>query len=175
MSPTLNAALTQQVGPVTTDWPLWAVRKEDNTRTAVTLGEGLWRWRIQDIAQHNGESAAFDALVNGTLQYLSSRTDVNRLRIQAPERLDEDVRCTFVAEVYDASLTPTKDVDVLLSLTQRGGLTTEHNFAAKRTRHRLDRGPRQPPSRRVRLGGTVHARRRTLERNRHPRGSRGSG
>jgi len=130
VSPTLNAALTQQVGPVTTDWPLWAVRKEDNARTAVTLGEGLWRWRIQDIAQHNGESAAFDALVNGTLQYLSSRTDVNRLRIQAPERLDEDVRCTFVAEVYDASLTPTKDVDVLLSLTQRGGLATEHNFAA---------------------------------------------
>ena len=37
----------------------------------------------------------------------------------------------FVAEVYDASLTPTKDADVLLSLTQRGGLTTEHNFAAK--------------------------------------------
>ena len=130
VSPTLNATLTQQVGPVTTDWPLWAVRKEDNARTAVTLGEGLWRWRIQDVAQHNGESAAFDALVNGTLQYLSSRTDVNRLRIQAPERLDEDVRCTFVAEVYDASLTPTKNVDVLLSLTQRGGLTTEHNFAA---------------------------------------------
>ena len=131
VSPTLNAALTQQVGPVTTDWPLWAVRKEDNARTAVTLGEGLWRWRIQDIAQHNGESAAFDALVNGTLQYLSSRTDVNRLRIQAPERLDEDVRCTFVAEVYDASLTPTKDVDILLTLTQRGGLATEHNFAAQ--------------------------------------------
>ena len=130
VSPTLTAALTQQVGPVTTEWPLWAVRKEDNTRTAVTLGEGLWRWRIQDVAQHNGESVAFDALVNGTLQYLSSRTDVNRLRIQAPERLDEDVRCTFVAEVYDASLTPTKDVDVLLSLTQRGGLATEHNFAA---------------------------------------------
>ena len=62
----------------------------------------MWRWRIQDVAQHNGESAAFDALVNGTLQYLSSRTDVNRLRIQAPERLDEDVRCTFVPEVYDA-------------------------------------------------------------------------
>ena len=131
VSPTLTAALTQQVGPVTTEWPLWAVRKEDNARTAVTLGEGLWRWRIQDVAQHNGESMAFDALVNGTLQYLSSRTDVNRLRVQAPERLDEDVHCTFVAEVYDASLTPTKDVDVLLTLTQRGGLATEHNFAAK--------------------------------------------
>ena len=128
VSPTLTTALTQQVGPVTTEWPLWAVRKEDNARTAVTLGEGLWRWRIQDVAQHNGESVAFDALVNGTLQYLSSRTDVNRLRIQAPERLDEDVRCTFVAEVYDASLTPTKDVDVLLTLSQRGGLTIEHNF-----------------------------------------------
>lgn len=131
VSPTLTSALTQQVGPVTTDWPLWAVRKDDNSRTAVTLGEGLWRWRIQDVAQNSGDVVAFDALVNSTLQYLSSRTDVNRLRIQAPERLDEDVRCTFVAEVYDASLTPTKDVDVLLTLTNRGGLSTEHNFSSR--------------------------------------------
>ena len=128
LTPALVPALLQQVGPVATDWPLWAVREGDDRRVAVTLGEGLWRWRMQDLVRHDGESQAFDELVNRTLQYLSSRDDVKRLRISAPERIDEDVRCQWVAEVYDVSLSPTVDVDVSLTLTPRRGEATEHRF-----------------------------------------------
>ena len=130
LTPALVPALNQQVGPVATDWPLWAVKEGDNRRVAVTLGEGLWRWRMQDVVRHDGESQVFDDLVNRTLQYLSSRDDVRRLRISAPERLDEDVRCEFVAEVYDVSLSPTIDVDVELTLTPDGGEPTRHRFVA---------------------------------------------
>ena len=127
-TPALVSALTQQVGPVSTDWPLWAVREGDARRVAVTLGEGLWRWRMQDLVRHDGESVAFDDLVNRTLQYLSSRDDVKRLRVRVPERLDEDLRCEWVAEVYDASLSPTVDVEVTLELTKQNGQPTVHRF-----------------------------------------------
>ena len=127
-TPALVSALTQQVGPVSTDWPLWAVREGDARRVAVTLGEGLWRWRMQDLVRHDGESVAFDELVNRTLQYLSSRDDVKRLRVRVPERLDEDLRCEWVAEVYDASLSPTVDVEVTLELTKQNGQPTVHRF-----------------------------------------------
>jgi len=130
VTPALLTALNQKVGPVETDWPLWAVKESDRKRVAVTLGEGLWRWRMQDVARHDGESKVFDDLVNRTLQYLSSRDDVRRLRITAPERLDEDLRCLFVAEVYDVSLTPTVDVDVTLELNPRGNKPTSHRFVA---------------------------------------------
>ena len=127
-TPALVSALHQQVGPVDTDWPLWSVREGDARRVAVTLGEGLWRWRMQDVARHDGESMAFDALVNRTLQYLSSREDVKRLRVRAPERMDEDLRCQMTAEVYDASLSPTVDVEVTLELTRRNGAPTTYRF-----------------------------------------------
>ena len=127
-TPALVSALTQQVGPVSTDWPLWAVREGDARRVAVTLGEGLWRWRMQDLVRHDGESVAFDDLVNRTLQYLSSRDDVKRLRVRVPERLDEDLRCEWVVEVYDASLSPTVDVEVTLELTKQNGQPTVHRF-----------------------------------------------
>lgn len=127
-TPALVSALHQQVGPVNTDWPLWAVREGDSRRVAVTLGEGLWRWRMQDLVIHDGESAAFDELVNRTLQYLSSRDDVKRLRIRAPERMDEDLRCQLTAEVYDASLSPTINVEVSLELMRNDAEPTVHRF-----------------------------------------------
>ena len=83
---------------------------------------------MQDLIRHDGESKAFDELVNRTLQYLSSRDDVNRLRIAGPERIDEDLRCQFVAEVYDASLSPTTEADVSLDLVDSNGSTTRHRF-----------------------------------------------
>lgn len=128
VTPALRVALSQKVGPVDTGWPLWAVCEHDGQRVASTLGEGLWRWRIQDLAQHDGTSLVFDELVNHTLQYLSSRDDVKRLRIRGPERLDEDLRCLFRAEVYDVSLTPTVESDVTFELLRRNGEPTGHRF-----------------------------------------------
>ena len=128
LTPSLVPALNQKVGPVTTDWPLWAVRESDGKRVALTLGEGLWRWRMQDMSRNEGRGEVFDELVNRTLQYLSSRDDVRRLRVTAPERQDEDLRCQFSAEVYDVSLSPTIEVDVELTLTPEQGEPTKHRF-----------------------------------------------
>tara|TARA_B100000963_G_C22561280_1_gene641484 strand:- start:594 stop:1253 length:660 start_codon:yes stop_codon:yes gene_type:complete len=83
---------------------------------------------MQDLVIHDGESAAFDELVNRTLQYLSSRDDVKRLRIRAPERMDEDLRCQLTAEVYDASLSPTINVEVSLELMRNDAEPTVHRF-----------------------------------------------
>ena len=127
-TPALVSALLQRVGPVSTDWPLWAVREGTQQRVAVTLGEGLWRWRMQDLVRHDGESRAFDELVNRTVQYLSSRDDIQRLRVDMPERLDEDMRCQPVAEVYDVSLSPTLEAEVSLELTPLNGSSTDHRF-----------------------------------------------
>ena len=140
-TPTLQPALVQQVGPVTTTWPLWAVREgSQRQRMAVTLGEGLWRWRMLDLAANEGKPGVFDDLVNLTLQYLSSRDDVRRLRVTAPEQVDEDVRLELQAEVYDLSLTPTTEADVRLTLTPQGGAPTTHRFVPGRADYQLDLG-----------------------------------
>ena len=137
-TPALVSALTQRVGPVSTDWPLWSVREGIQQRVAVTLGEGLWRWRMQDLMRHDGQSQAFDDLVNRTVQYLGSRDDIQRLRVDMPERMDEDMRCQPVAEVYDASLSPTLEADVSLELTPLNGSSTSHRFVEQPQGLRFD-------------------------------------
>ncbi|MEE2919331.1 MAG: vWA domain-containing protein [Bacteroidota bacterium] len=145
-TPSLVPALVQRVGPVSTDWPLWAVREGSQQRVAVTLGEGLWRWRMQDLLRHDGQSLVFDDLVNRTVQYLSSRDDIQRLRIDIPERLDEDMRCEVVAEVYDASLSPTLEADVTLELKPLNSPGTRHRFVERTQglRFELDLGTLLP-------------------------------
>ena len=128
LTSSLQPALLQQVGPVATEWPLWAVREAQESRIALTFGEGFWRWRMQDIQRNGEDASAFDALVHRTIQYISSRNDVRRLRVAGPDRLDEDLRCKFVAEVYDDALSPTTDVDVNMALTRRGQTAMNHRF-----------------------------------------------
>ena len=137
-TPSLVSALKQRVGPVSTDWPLWSVREGTQQRVAVTLGEGLWRWRMQDLVRHDGQSQAFDDLVNRTVQYLSSRDDIQRLRVDMPERLDEDMRCQPVAEVYDVSLSPTLEAEVTLELTPLNGPSTTHRFVEQPQSQRFE-------------------------------------
>ena len=137
-TPSLVSALKQRVGPVSTEWPLWSVREGTRQRVAVTLGEGLWRWRMQDLVRHDGQSQAFDDLVNRTVQYLSSRDDIQRLRVDMPERLDEDIRCQPVAEVYDVSLSPTLEAEVTLELTPLNGPSTTHRFVEQPQSQRFE-------------------------------------
>lgn len=137
-TPSLVSALKQRVGPVSTDWPLWSVREGNRQRVAITLGEGLWRWRMQDLVRHDGQSQAFDELVNRTVQYLSSRDDIQRLRVDMPDRLDEDMRCQPVAEVYDASLSPTLEAEVSLELTPLNGPSTTHRFVEQPQSQRFE-------------------------------------
>ena len=137
-TPSLVSALKQRVGPVSTDWPLWSVREGTRKRVAVTLGEGLWRWRMQDLVRHDGQSQAFDDLVNRTVQCLSSRDDIQRLRVDMPERLDEDMRCQPVAEVYDVSLSPTLEAEVTLELTPLNGPSTTHRFVEQPQSQRFE-------------------------------------
>ena len=142
ITPGLNSALYQRIGSVQTEWPLWAVLESENRRVAVTTGEGIWRWRMSDAAQSTIGEFTFDDLVNRTFQYLSSRDDVRRLRANAPDRIDEDARVTFSAEVYDGSLNPTVDIDVKLELALRGSPPTSYSFFPDEynTRYNLDLG-----------------------------------
>jgi hypothetical protein len=82
----------------------------------------------------DGNFEAFDELINNSIKYLSSRDDVRRFRIESPHKLFEDERVKFTAQVYDASLNPTTEVDVELSISDEDGqeldffFTTENNY-----------------------------------------------
>jgi hypothetical protein len=54
-------------------WP------DNNRKIAVLIGEGLWRWRLNEFAD-NGNTQVFDELFSKLIQYLSTLEDKRRFR-----------------------------------------------------------------------------------------------
>ena len=120
--------------------PLLAFNKDaTGRRSGIFIGEGIWRWRMESAIK-NGNSEVFDQLMNNCIKYLDSRDDVRRFRVVAPKRLDEDIRLSFSAQVYDAALNPTTGVDVGLALTNSNGEVFNYEFSIENGSYKLDCG-----------------------------------
>jgi hypothetical protein len=53
--------------------------EEDEKKMAIFIGEGLWRWRLNEFAD-NGNTEIFDELFSKLIQYLSTQEDKRKFR-----------------------------------------------------------------------------------------------
>ncbi len=74
-----NVLLYQRIGSVTTDRPLLLTWPDNNRKLAVLIGEGIWRWRMNEFAD-TGNTVAFDELFSKLVQYLSTLEDKRKFR-----------------------------------------------------------------------------------------------
>lgn len=96
-------------------------------------------------ARHEN-AEAFDALVVRTVQYLASKDDIRRFRVEAPQRLEADLGIPFRAQVFDASLEPLPGQAIHLTLTDDAGTAYDYDFAEAPGGYALDIG-RMPAGR----------------------------
>jgi hypothetical protein len=143
-SGSLEVLLYQTLGALKTQWPLWAFNKDAaGRRSGIIMGDGIWRWRMENYLRDDNFDV-FDDLINGSIQYLVSRDDIRRFRIEAPTKLDEDERCKFSAQVYDASLKPSTEVDISLTIRNQNDQEYDYYFSVSEKRYRLDCGRLAP-------------------------------
>ncbi|MEX1189354.1 MAG: hypothetical protein WED33_08855 [Bacteroidia bacterium] len=131
--------LTQRIGAVTTQYPLFVFSADPENKSALLAGEGLWRWRMQDFAER-GNHMLFDELISKTVQYLSVRNERRNLRIIAKNSYNDNERIRFDAEVYNSSFELINSVDVNLEITGEDGNTYPYSFARTSTAYTLDLG-----------------------------------
>jgi len=77
--PKANVLLYQQIGSVVTDRPLLLSWEEGEKKMAALIGEGLWRWRLSEFADH-GKTEIFDEVFSKLIQYLSTQEDKRKFR-----------------------------------------------------------------------------------------------
>ncbi|MBF4985118.1 hypothetical protein FNJ87_12520 [Nonlabens mediterrranea] len=70
----------KSIGDVQTQQPLWFTYEDNNTRHAVLLAEGFWRWRAQSYLDQK-DFKNWDDLVGSQVQYLASNKRRNRLEL----------------------------------------------------------------------------------------------
>ena len=134
-----TALMTQRIGSVATGYPLFAFQSQTARRTAVTCGEGLWRWRLADMQQNNS-TAHFDKLVRQTIQFLALKQDKSRFRVKPAREYAENEKVGIDAELYNANYEPVNTPEAVITLKDEAGRELAYTFSPNGTGYHLEAG-----------------------------------
>lgn len=135
----LNSLLTQKIGVVETEEPLMTFTENNGMKLCSFTGDGLWRWRLRDFADHDNHQL-FDELIHKTVQYLSVKSDKSFFRVYSKKIIYENEPLDFTAEVYNQSYELITEPDVSLTLKDFNQKTYNYTFSKKQNMYQLSAG-----------------------------------
>lgn len=136
-SPAVTPLLRQKIGSLKTDYPLWVFSTQNNRKVGIFIGEGLWKWRLHDFADH-GNHDIFNELVGKTVQFLSVREEKSFFRVTAKSNYLENEPVQLEAEVYNQSYELINTPEVTLDLIDKDGNRYPFIFTRTGKAYRLD-------------------------------------
>ena len=122
--------LYQRIKNVGTSYPLLTLGENNGVRSALFLGDGLWKWRLANFQIYENHEV-FDGLIGKINQYLSVKRDNRRFKVTVGKPVyDENESVSFVGELYNASYELINTPDVNLAVRNNDG--KEYNFLFNR-------------------------------------------
>ncbi len=93
--------LYQRVGSVVTDKPLMLAVDDGTERMVVSMGQGIWQWRLQETARY-GDHQLFTEMIQKVIQYLSINDKKKQFRVtRGLESFTENEVVFFDVEIFD--------------------------------------------------------------------------
>jgi hypothetical protein len=121
--------LFQRIGSLTTQKPLLYLNINDERKTAVMLGEGLWRWKLNEFDRFES-STAFDEVFGKLIQYLSTSEDKRKFKSYPVKNEFSDTEpVVFESQVYNDIFEPVFGNSVDISLTDESGKVTRYTYS----------------------------------------------
>ncbi|MCU0420275.1 MAG: hypothetical protein MUC38_11545 [Cyclobacteriaceae bacterium] len=126
--PQAQVLLYQQIGSIVTERPLLLSWEEGSRKIAALTGEGLWRWRLREYADHS-QTAAFDEVFSKLMQYLSTTDDKRRFRsFPLKNEFTTAEPVTFESQVYNALFEPIFGFPIALEIAPDEGPRTPYSY-----------------------------------------------
>ena len=92
--------LSQNINGLETKQPLLATFEENNQKTAVLFGEGIWKWRANSFLSTNSFQD-FDMFIGNLVQYLASNKKRDRLEVKTERLFPANSKVIFNAFYTD--------------------------------------------------------------------------
>ncbi len=134
-----DVLFTQKIGIIETEQPMWLFSNVGEVKTAVIAGEGLWKWRMYDYANHQNQNI-FNELIDKTVQYLSLKVDKSLFKVSCKNRFNENEALLFDAELYNESYELINDVDVNIDVINDDDKKFAFSFGKTSNAYRLNAG-----------------------------------
>lgn len=138
-----SSLINQRIGLVETENPVLFFSEINGLKSAVFLGDGLWKWKFRDFAE-NKNHQLFTELISKSVQYLSVRSDKSYFRVSAPRIVMENNDIELGAEVYNKSYEAITDPDVSLVLSDEKNRKYNYTFSKTSEAYRLNIGKLPP-------------------------------
>lgn len=120
--------LFQRVGSVTTEKPLLYLDTQDSRKICVMMGEGLWRWKLNEFDRFEN-STAFDEVFGKLIQYLSTTDDKRKFRSYPVKQEFSDTEAVvFESQVYNDIFEPVYGNKIEIELTDESGKRSQYSY-----------------------------------------------
>lgn len=141
MSPldNVNVLLYQRIGTVDTKIPMFYFNTVSENKIATFVGEGIWRWRLQDFLI-KGNNILFDELISKTVQYLSVKKDKSFFRVTGKNNFMENEAIELDAEVYNESYELLNTPEVNITITDLNNKKFPYTFNKTTNSYHLNTG-----------------------------------
>lgn len=137
--PTAVPLLQQRIGSVSTQKTLLAIENQPGRKIGVMLGEGIWRWRLNEF-DRTEKTAAFDELFGKLIQFLSTTDDKRKFKSYPLQQDFSDVEpVVFESQVYNDIFEPIYGNKIEIDLTDEAGQKRSYNYmtSAGNTRYQI--------------------------------------
>lgn len=103
----------QKVGKVSTSFPLICFNQSDEYRSCVIVGEGLWKWRLNEVMKDlNSEAPAFDEMFSKTLRFLTVNSNEDNIELLSKNIFEVGEKITLKAKVKNSIKESVKNLEV---------------------------------------------------------------
>jgi hypothetical protein len=125
---TATPLLYQKVGSLTTEKPLLAVDIKDSRKVGIMLGEGLWRWRLNEF-EKTEKTEAFDEVFGKLIQFLSTTDDKRKFTsYPVKQEFSETEPVVFESQVYNDIFEPVFGNTIEIEITEESGKKNEYTY-----------------------------------------------
>lgn len=126
--PGSSTVLFQRVGSITTEKPLLVLAAEESKKVGVMLGEGFWRWRLNEF-DRTENTIFFDEVFGKLVQFLSTTDDKRKFRSYPVRQEFADTEpVVFESQVYNDIFEPVYGNEVEIGVTHENGARTTYNY-----------------------------------------------
>src|SRR5260221_1712291 len=126
--PNAQILLNQRIGSVGTDRPMLLAWADNNRKVAAFIGEGLWRWRLDEFASTE-KTEIFDDTFSKLIQYLSTLEDKRKFRFfPVQNEFTDAAPVIFVGQVYNDLFEKIYGNKIDLILHDERGKTTNYSY-----------------------------------------------
>ncbi|MFZ6002015.1 MAG: hypothetical protein ACOYW3_15995 [Bacteroidota bacterium] len=120
--------LYQKIGSVATARPLLLSWQDADHKTAVLLGEGIWRWRLNEFSETESTNH-FDEVFSKLVQYLSTKEDKRKFRsFPIQNEFSDSEPVIFESQVYNDLFEPVYGYTIQIEVRGEDGKTVPYSY-----------------------------------------------